>query len=392
RKGHRGVAEGPAPRVAFLFSGQGSQYAGMGAELYAHDSAYAAAVDRCAELLRPELGLDIRDLILGRDPDAADKLTETRYTQPALFTVEYALAAAWRAAGVTPAAMIGHSIGEYVAATVAGVLDLADALRVVAARGRLMHSLPGGSMLAVTLDESEVTGTLPEGLSVATVNGPGTCVVAGETALVEEFAASLGGKNKSKLLRTSHAFHSPMMDPILDEFTALMATVPLRAPAVPFVSNVTGTWITEAQATDPAYWAAHLRRPVRFGACVATLLAEGTWALVECGPGRQLANLARMQVAKAGEAQRALTPLGSLPGPGEQTGDVAALLGTAGALWCAGAPVSLPADPRARRVPLPTYPFERRRYWIEPDPEQELAAAPAETGPRPLPEWFAVPV
>ncbi len=127
-----------------------------------------------------------------------------------------------------------------------------------------------------------------------------------------------------------------MMDPILDEFTALMATVPLRAPAVPFLSNVTGTWITEAQATDPAYWAAHLRRPVRFGACVATLLAEGTWALVECGPGRQLANLARMQVAKAGEAQRALTPLGSLPGPGEQTGDLAALLGTAGALWCAG--------------------------------------------------------
>ncbi|MGV9763938.1 type I polyketide synthase [Micromonospora tulbaghiae] len=391
RKGHRGVADGPAPRVAFLFSGQGSQYAGMGAELYAQDDAYAAAVDECAELLRPELGLDIRDLILGRDPEAADKLTETRYTQPALFAVEYALAAAWRAAGVTPAAMIGHSIGEYVAATVAGVLDLADALRVVAARGRLMHSLPAGSMLAVTLDESEVTGRLPEGLSVATVNGPGTCVVAGETALVEEFAASLGGKNKSKLLRTSHAFHSPMTDPILDEFTALMATVPLRAPAVPFVSNVTGTWITEAQATDPAYWAAHLRRPVRFGACVATLLAEGTWALVECGPGRQLANLARMQVAKAGEAQRALTPLGSLPGPGEQTGDVAALLGTAGALWCAGVPVSLPADPHARRVPLPTYPFERRRYWIDPDPEQEVAAAPAETGPRPLPEWFAVP-
>ncbi|RQX29414.1 acyl transferase, partial [Micromonospora chalcea] len=293
RKGHRGVADGPAPRVAFLFSGQGSQYAGMGAELYAQDRAFAAAVDECADLLRPELGLDIRDLILGRDPDAADKLTETRWTQPALFTVEYALAVAWRAAGVVPAAMIGHSIGEYVAATLAGVLDLADALRVVAARGRLMHSLPAGSMLAVTLDESAVADRLPQGLSVATVNGPGTCVVAGETALVEEFAASLGGKNKSKLLRTSHAFHSPMMDPILDEFTALMATVPLRAPAVPFLSNVTGTWITEAQATDPAYWAAHLRRPVRFGACVATLLAEGTWALVECGPGRQLANLAR---------------------------------------------------------------------------------------------------
>ncbi|MGC4896676.1 SDR family NAD(P)-dependent oxidoreductase [Micromonospora sp. DT31] len=392
RKGHRGVAEGPAPRVAFLFSGQGAQYAGMGAELYEQDPAYAAAVDECAELLRPELGLDIRDLILGRDPEAAQRLTETRWTQPALFTVEYALAVAWRAAGVRPAAMIGHSIGEYVAATLAGVLSLPDALKVVAARGRLMHALPAGSMLAVTLDESAVADRLPEGLSVATVNGPGTCVVAGETALVEQFAASLGGKNKSKLLRTSHAFHSPMMDPLLDEFTALMASVTLRPPTAPFVSNVTGTWITEAQATDPAYWAAHLRRPVRFGACVATLLAEGTWALVECGPGRQLANLARMQVAKAGEAQRALTPLGSLPGPGEQTGDLAALLGTAATLWCVGVPVRLAADPRARRVPLPTYPFERRRYWVDPDPEQQAAEAPAETGPRPLPEWFAVPV
>ncbi|MEU1687496.1 SDR family NAD(P)-dependent oxidoreductase [Micromonospora sp. NPDC005707] len=391
RKGHRGALDGPAPRVAYLFSGQGSQYAGMGAELYAEDPAFAATVDECAELLRPELGLDIRDLILGRDPEAGDKLTQTRYTQPALFTVEYALATAWQRAGVAPAAMLGHSIGEYVAATVAGVLTLPDALRVVAARGRLMHSLPAGSMLAVTLDESAVADRLPEGLSVATVNGPGTCVVAGETALVEEFAASLGGKNKSKLLRTSHAFHSPMMDPILDEFTALMASVPLRPPAVPFLSNVTGTWITEAQATDPAYWAAHLRRPVRFGACVATLLAEGTWALVECGPGRQLANLARMQVAKASEAQRKLTPLGSLPGPGEPTGDLATLLGSAGALWCAGIPVTLAADPDARRVPLPTYPFERRRYWVDPDPVQQ-AAAPVETGPRPLPEWFAVPV
>ncbi|MEU2612181.1 SDR family NAD(P)-dependent oxidoreductase [Micromonospora sp. NPDC007271] len=390
RKGHRGAVDGPAPRVAFLFSGQGSQYAGMGAQLYAEDPGFAATVDECAELLRPELGLDIRDLILGRDPEAGEKLTETRYTQPALFTVEYALAVAWQRAGVTPAAMIGHSIGEYVAATVAGVLTLPDALKVVAARGRLMYSLPAGSMLALALDESAVADRLPEGLAVATVNGPGTCVVAGETALIEEFAAGL--KGKSKRLRTSHAFHSPMMEPILDEFTALMGSVPLRPPTVPFLSNVTGAWITEAQATDPAYWAAHLRQPVRFGACVATLLAEGTWALVECGPGKQLANLARMQVAKAGEAQRKLTPLGSLPGPGESTGDLATLLGSAGALWCAGVPVRLAVDPDARRVPLPTYPFERRRYWVEPDPEEQVAAAPVETGPRPLPEWFAVPV
>ncbi|MEH0823919.1 MULTISPECIES: type I polyketide synthase [unclassified Micromonospora] len=389
RRGHRGLTDGPAPTVCFLFSGQGSQYAGMGAQLYAEEPAFAAAVDECAELLRPELGLDVRDLILGRDPEAGEKLTETRYTQPALFVVEYALATLWRRAGVQPAAMIGHSIGEYVAATVAGVLSLPDALRVVAARGRLMQSLPSGAMLAVALDESVVAQRLPEGLSIATVNGPGTCVVAGESAAIAAFAETI--KGKSKALRTSHAFHSPMMEPILAEFTALMATVPLRPPAIPFLSNVTGTWITAEQATDPAYWAAHLRRPVRFGDCVATLLAEGTWALLECGPGRQLANLARMQVAKAAPAQRALTPLGSLPGPGERTGDLATLLTSAGALWCAGVGVRLDADPAARRVPLPTYPFERRRYWVDPDPVDQ-APAPVERGPRPLPEWFAVPV
>ncbi|MFG1840242.1 SDR family NAD(P)-dependent oxidoreductase [Micromonospora sp. NPDC049175] len=380
----------PAPKVALLFSGQGSQYAGMGAQLHAEQPRFAAVVDECAELLLPDLGIDLRDLILGRDPTAGEKLAETRYTQPALFTVEYALAALWQATGVRPAAMIGHSIGEYVAATVAGVLSLPDALRVVAARGRLMQSLPTGSMLAVSLDESAVADVLPEGLSVATVNGPGTCVVAGETAAVEAFAATLTAK--SKMLRTSHAFHSPMMEPILAEFTALMGTVSLRPPTAPFLSNVTGTWITAEQATDPAYWAAHLRQPVRFGDCVATLLAAGTWQLVECGPGRQLASLARMQVAKAAPEQRPLIPLGSLPAAGETTGDLAALLGTAGALWCAGLPVRFDVDPAARRVPLPSYPFERRRYWIDPDPEQQVAAAAVETGPRPLPEWFAVPV
>ncbi|MGC5022571.1 SDR family NAD(P)-dependent oxidoreductase [Micromonospora sp. DT47] len=390
RRRQSGVVDGPAPRVAFLFSGQGSQYAGMGAQLYADEPGFAAVVDECAELLRPELGLDIRDLILGRAPEAGAQLTETRYTQPALFVVEYALATLWQRAGVRPAAMIGHSIGEYVAATVAGVLTLPDALRLVAARGRLMQSMPPGAMLAVPLDESVVAGQLPDGVSVATVNGPGTCVVAGAPDAVAAFADSL--TVKSKALRTSHAFHSPMMEPILVEFTALMASVTLCPPAIPFLSNVSGTWITDAQATDPAYWAAHLRQPVRFGAGVATLLAEGTWALVECGPGRQLANLARMQVAKGSPAQRALVPLGSLPGPGEPTGDLATLLGTAGALWCAGIAVRLGADSHARRVPLPTYPFERRRYWVDPDPVEQVAAAPAQTGPRPLPEWFAVPV
>ena len=265
--------------------------------------------------------------------------------------------------------MIGHSIGEYVAATVAGVLSLPDALRLVAARGRLMQSMPAGAMLAVSLDEARCAARLPEGLVHRDRQRPrhlrGGRRERRRRRVRRQPAAA---RTSSKPLRTSHAFHSPMMDPILAEFTALMATVPLRAPGIPFLSNVTGTWITAEQATDPAYWAAHLRQPVRFGDCVATLLGAGTWALLECGPGRQLANLARMQVAKGTPEQRALTPLGSLPGPGEPAGDLACLLTGAGALWCAGIAVRLDADPAARRVPLPTYPFERRRYWVGPGP------------------------
>ncbi|MFG2058172.1 SDR family NAD(P)-dependent oxidoreductase [Micromonospora sp. NPDC048930] len=413
RRRQSGVVDGAAPPVAFLFSGQGAQYAGMGARLYAEEPVYARVVDECAQLLEPHLGLDIRDLILGRDPDAEEKLTETRYTQPALFTVEYALAATWGVLGVRPAAMIGHSIGEYVAATLAGVFTLPDALRVVAARGRLMQSMPAGAMLAVAADESEVAALLPDGVTIATVNGPGTCVVAGETAAVAAFADTL--PSKTKKLRTSHAFHSPMMEPILAEFTQVVAAVPLGRPRTRFLSNVTGAWITDEQATDPGYWATHLRQPVRFGACVATLLAEGTWSLVECGPGRQLAGLARMQVGRAAvdhsgsarstprrdpersTAQRALAPLASLPGPGESTDDLATLSGALSALWVRGTPVrTLPgADddgvPPLSRVPLPVYPFERTRHWVDPDPDQPTMAAVPPSGPRELADWFAVP-
>jgi phthiocerol/phenolphthiocerol synthesis type-I polyketide synthase E len=379
-----GLAPSTPPRVAFLFSGQGSQHAGMGAELHAYEPVFREALEECLAAFG-DTGPAVRAAVL--DPTAEESLRGTDITQPALFAVEYALASLWQSWGVRPAAMIGHSIGELVAATIAGVFDLPDAARLVVTRGRLMRAMPPGAMLAVRADEGAVAGLLPEGLSVATVNGPGTCVVAGASDLIAAFAETLAAQGiGAKRLKTSHAFHSPTMDPVVEPFAAAVAEVPRHAPRLAVLSNVTGTGLTSEQATDPRYWAQQIRQTVRFGQCVATVLAEGVEVLLECGPGKQLAGLVRMQLPKDG-----MPPLPCLPAPGEKTHPLHQLYATAGRLWTAGVPLADDScGAPGYRVCLPTYPYERKYYWVDPVPAGAPEPAPR-TGPLPLDEWFSVP-
>jgi acyl transferase domain-containing protein len=299
----------------------------------------------------------------GEGPDGLD---QTFIAQPALFVVEYALARLWMEWGVRPEAMLGHSVGEYVAACLAGVMSLEDALALVAARGRLMQQLPCGAMLAVPLPEGEARALFGDdrSLSLAAVNAPSLCVVSGPEEAVGRLAARCSEDGvQTRRLHTSHAFHSAMMEPMLDEFLRHVRRVRLRPPQIPYLSNVTGGWITDAEATTPDYWAAHLRQTVRFSEGVAELAKNPARVFLEVGPGRTLGNSVR-QTRTRGAAP---TVISTLPHPREQESDTASALGALGKLWLAGAKVDwegFNADKR-RRVPLPTYPFERRRYWVD---------------------------
>jgi amino acid adenylation domain-containing protein len=399
--------------LIFMFPGQGSQYVDMGGELYEREPVFREAIDRCIEILKPLTNYNIKEILY---PNLVSEVSEvsgvnrsnrsytsykshksyinrTEIAQPAIFIFEYALAMLLMKWGIRPGAMIGHSIGEYTAAHLAGVFSLEEALRLVALRGRLMQQMPAGGMMGVRLPEAEVMPLLSGDLSLAAVNAPSHCVVSGPHRQLEAFVGKLREKGcEHRSLHTSHAFHSNMMDPILKEFEKAVAGITLRPPAIPYISNVTGDWITAEQAVDPGYWSTHLRQTVRFAGGVRELLKKEHGIFIEVGPGKTLGTFVRQNNDGGAAASRLVVNL--VRHPKEEIPDRCLLLERIGRLWLYGAAPDWSGfyrGERRRRISLPAYPFEKQRFSTAGDPYKMLAcaaAAPAEAaGGIYIPRW-----
>ncbi|WP_296676786.1 non-ribosomal peptide synthetase/type I polyketide synthase [Novosphingobium sp.] len=377
RRGLREQAKS-APPIVFMFPGQGSQYPGMGATLYRDEPIYRQWIDAGCDLFAARAGSDLRALLLdGAGGDAAaDRLRQTANAQPALFITQHALAQLWLARGVRPSAMIGHSIGEFVAATLAGVMRFEDALALVIRRGELMQSVAPGSMLAVRASEDILAPLLSQQTDIAAINAPELCVAAGPDQAIAELEARLEAAGiETRQLHTSHAFHSAMMDPVVAALEQLASTFCYAEPHTPYVSGVTGDWAGSPDTASGGYWARHCRAPVRFAAALATVVGDARPVLLEVGPGRALSTFATQGIERTSYT----AVVQSMPDSGDAERDRQTFYSAAARLWACGADPDWSDlyGPDARKVILPAYQFQRKTYWIDPPqrlPEPAIAA------------------
>ena len=364
-----------SPSLIFMLPGGGAQYSGMGLELYQKEAVYRDAFDACLACLTPDLAVKVKSLVFAPAEDreqATVTLQTPTLTLTSLFATEYALAKQLQAWGATPKAMIGHSMGENTAACLAGVMSLNDAMNLVLIRGQLFERAPEGGMLSISLPLSEAKRFMPDTLDVAAVNSPDLCVATGAKHELEALQVALEAEDVNcSIVRINVAAHSRMLDGVLNDFRTYLRSIRLSPPEIPFTSNLTGTWITDKQATDPDYWVDHLRNTVKFAENIATVMADDSCVFVEVGPGRTLTNLAKANVPSG------IPVLSTMRHPNDEDSDLQCALRSLGAMWCHGAAIEWSdfwGEEFRRRVPLPTYPFERKSYWID---WVESAAAPS---------------
>jgi len=366
-----GTARNAPLKTCFLFPGGGTQYPNMGRPLYETEPVYQQEMRRCAAFLQKHHGIDLIALMYLSicDDAAAARLRQPSLGLPAIFATEYSLAKLLMSWGISPACMVGHSLGEYTAACLSGVLSLEDALALVAFRGTLLENLPAGAMLSVSLPESETRALLQGGLSIAAINAPNQCVISGPAKEIDVLAHKLEDRNvEFRRLHIEAAAHSILVEPVLDQFKQFLSKITWNPPYIPYLSNLTGRWITTEQVMDPLYWVNHFRQTVRFADGIGDLLQNEEMAFIEVGPARVLSTL-----VKANAATHDVIVHACMPHPQENTSEVQMLYGVLARLWNHGLTPdwkAFYAAERCRRVSLPTYPFERQRFWLNPNNEE----------------------